>query len=155
MSIAFIIVSLLSRPEDIVGWRVKLLQFTTMKYCYTCMSEVSARSKYCSSSCRQKAYRLRRAKRLKKLTRESEDELLKAEYEMVISWLQHHKDDLYFIPSFDVYVFVKLLNKSMSSFEDFSITVYEIAQSLREDKNISPYRSPFRRFLELRIEQEC
>lgn len=154
MTIAFIIVSLLSRPDDIVGWRVKLLQFT-MKYCYTCMSEVSARSKYCSSSCRQKAYRLRRSKRLQKLARASENELLKAEYEMVISWLQHHRHDVNFVPSFDLFVFVKSLNRPMSSFEDFAMTVYDIAQELREYRINSPYYRAFQRFLELRIEKEC
>ena len=155
MSITFIIVSLLSRPENIVGWRVQLLQITTMKYCYTCMSEVSARTKYCSSSCRQKAYRLRRAKRLQKLARESEYELLNAEYELVISWLKHHRYDMCFIPSFDVFVFAKALNRSMKSFEDFSMTVYDIAHELREFRINSPYHKPFQKFLELRIEKEC
>lgn len=88
------------------------------------------------------------------MARASEDELLNAEYELVISWLKSNRYDMCFIPSFDVFVFAKALNRPMNSFEDFAMTVYDIAQELREHRSSSPYHLPFQRFLELRIELE-
>jgi hypothetical protein len=119
--------------------------------CPLCKKETPRNKTYCSSACKQKAYRIRH--NVTPITVSpafDENAPSELEYDIVIAIIE--KEHYYFLkPTYLEYTFVRFYHPEIKKFKPFIEQLLLIKKELDKSYLESPYKSAFNRFLESKL----
>lgn len=122
-----------------------------MSTCKNCNTVTRGNKTYCSNSCKQKAYRMRRNVMPKTIPPViDENAPTEFEYAIVIGIIEQ-KHYLYSKPSYLEYAFVRHYHPELQKITPFVDQLVLIKRELNKSYLESPYKTAFKRFLDSKL----
>jgi hypothetical protein len=128
-----------------------MLNLCVMPTCKNCDAVTNGNKTYCSSACKQKAYRMRRnVTPIAVSPAFDENAPSELEYDIVIAIIE--KEHYYYLkPTYLEYTFVRFYHPEIKKFKPFIEQLILIKKELDKSYLESPYKSAFNRFLESKL----